>query len=86
MEVYIQTKASALLSKKGKISIEDSQDVTLRKSSLMIDTSNAQHTRDRSISHTFGLGAPKTHDTLPEMEKIEEDFSKDTTKISTFSK
>jgi hypothetical protein len=42
--------------------------------------------RDRSISHTFGLGSFQQADPCPEQEKQDEDMSKDTTKISTFSK
>lgn len=43
-------------------------------------------TRDRSISHTFGLGNYQVPEAEPEIEKLDEDMSKDTTKISTFSK
>ena len=42
--------------------------------------------RDRAVSHTFGLGTKKGAEPIMEIEKQEEDLSKDTTKISTFSK
>lgn len=52
----------------------------------MFDAQNLQVSRDRSISHTFGVGRLAMHDHVPEIEKLDEDLSKDTTKISCFSK
>jgi hypothetical protein len=56
VDTYIQSKASAILNKKGlsKINNEESLNIKVRKASFTVDDlSPMGYSRDRAISHTF---------------------------------